>query len=128
MTTLVRLALFVFLFIAVLPVAGNDFCMDCTHRLVEGPGEEILQDADCCMAWDGHCYTNDWMVNQNVGNGCRVSEAAANGWTYCQSTQDDLNCQGGADKKKAETVIGESGCVYDQHGWCDTSCSSCTWG
>lgn len=119
------------LFLAMPLSAANDFCMDCSQKATlvgEGENEELRITASCCMAWDGHCYAGDIIIDQNVGSGCLISQPASSGSTYCQSDHTrDKNCPGASGGSNPKTgYLGEN-CVYDAYGWCDTSCSRCTW-
>jgi hypothetical protein len=117
------------LFLA-LPLLGADnFCMDCAQK-AEALGEDDVKiTATCCMAWDNHCYPGDSIVDSDVGSGCLVSEPTQeSGSTYCRSDQTrDKGCPttGGTGTKNGQ--LG-AGCMYDANGWCDSSCSRCTWG
>jgi len=71
-------AICVFAFVIALSFAGvtaaENFCMDCTHRLVER-GNDVVQEAECCNLFQGHCYERDWTVDTDVGYGCQVSRS-----------------------------------------------------
>ena len=126
-----RLAgLFGFVLLLVVGSARADIftCMDCTERSVKDPNGGHIE-ASCCMSQGGHCYTGDILKDIDVGSGCRVSEADADGFTSCISDKTfDPNCGGGGKTSPTATVIGDQGCYYDNYGYCDVSCSSCTWG
>jgi hypothetical protein len=120
------------LFLAV-PLAANDFCMDCVQKaevVGQGESEDLRITATCCMAWDGHCYPRDILIDQNVGSGCLVSEPSESGSTYCRSDHTrDKNCpsSGSGETRTKSGSLGTE-CVYDAYGWCDASCSRCSWG
>ena len=125
----VLLAAMLLLFVPV-SAQADDFCMDCVSRWVEKGDGTWKTEATCCMADSrGDCWDGDWMVNPNVGFGCKVSEPdQETGGTSCISTNEDQGCTGGGGGgtggggKNAGTE-----CMYDANGWCDASCSSCTW-
>ena len=122
---------FAVLFLTVPLSAANDFCMDCAQKAAlvgDTENEQLVITATCCMAWDGHCFPGDIVIDQNVGSGCLISEPASSGSTYCRSDHTrDKNCPvtGGTGKKTGDTA---EECMYDANGWCDASCSRCSWG
>ena len=106
---------------------AEDFCTDCVHYFVLLPSNSYrVTQASCCTAdVQGNCFTGDWMVYQNVGHGCRMTAPDADGATRCENAGTDPNCgvTTGPDGKK--TGYTTWGCVYDEYGYCDASCSSC---
>jgi len=109
--------------------AADDFCMDCVQHLTEQGDKDVIE-AQCCMAWNGHCYIGDVMKNENVGSGCKTSTPDENGSTSCISTDEDKGClPRGGNRNPYGTFAGDGApCVYDSTGWCDSACGSCTWG
>jgi hypothetical protein len=113
--------------------ASAQECMDCTQRVVVRGDSSAYVEASCCMAVAGHCYEKDYIVDTNVGFGCRTSLPTENGSTKCESDKViDKDCKGGSGsgtKTGFNGFLDEGGsCAYNQYGWCDAACAQCYWG
>jgi hypothetical protein len=121
----------VFVVFAALPALAQE-CMDCTQRVVQRSDTYVVE-GECCMAFSGHCFEKDYIVDLNVGFGCRVGLPNDQGSTKCESDKlIDKDCKGGGgggNKNGQSTFLDEGGsCAYNQYGWCDAGCAQCSWG
>jgi len=93
MTRIVRTLLTIVAF-ASLPIAAENFCMDCTQRQIRHDDPNIWYESEamCCMY---PCYPTEFVLKQaDVGSGCQIAEANNDlvQGTICNSTSDDQGC------------------------------------
>lgn len=127
-----RFALIATFFLLAAASAMAQECMDCTQRVVSRDDGSAYVAASCCMAVNNSCYEGDYIVDTNVGFGCRTSLPTPNGSTKCESDKMiDKDCKGGSGgggKTVFNPFLGDDGsCAYNQYGWCDAACQTCYW-
>lgn len=110
-------------------VAANDFCTDCTMRQVrEAWTGEVVMDAECCIAWNGHCYSGDYLADENVGVGCIIIQDDETGDQSCDRNGLPSGCEesGGSGGGGWDVAMGDDQDTGDcSNGWgaCPPWCS-----